>query len=304
MGKVVSMPNNPNRHLMLGERALKAQNYASAVAHLEKAFKETEAFEVARLLVAAENGLHQPQDAVGYLSEFMEDFLATEQDTNTLYDTLLALPDYRFAWAVLHHVQSGQAPAIQARIEAAEQADLAAHEAQIATLAKQLRHLGGFDAHEQETLLKQLGRLPKAQLREAARANLADPDVHPAVRISLLDALTAVGDDAPVTVAGYNCTGSVVPRDLPGALGDKTLLAVLFEIQSQIGLNDPELMKATVEVLRFELGYLYPFIDQVIKDPKHFASSYLHKQAPSVTKDEQALFNWLQQQTAKLMDMA
>lgn len=304
MGKVVTMPNNTNRHLVLGERALKSQNYASAVAHLEKAFKETPAFEVARLLVTAENGLKQPQEAVSYLSEYMEDFLATEEDTTTLYDTLLALPDYRFAWAVLHHVDDAQAPAIKARIETAEAADLAANAAQIDELARQLRHLGGFAPHEQETLLKQLGRLPKAKLSEAAHANLADPDVHPAVRISLLDALTAIGDDQAVTVAGYQHTGVVVPSALPGVLGDHTLLAVLDQVQRQIGLGDPELMRATVEVLRFELGYLYPFIDTVITDPKHFATSYLHKEAPTVTEEEHTLFNWLQQQTSKLMDMA
>ena len=304
MGKVVSMPNNPNRHLMLGEKALKSANYASAVAHLEKAFKQAPAFEVARLLVAAENGLKQPQEAVGYLSEFMEDFLATEQDTATLYDTLLTLPDYRFAWAVLHHVQAAQVPMIRARIERAEAQDLAHNPEEIDELAKQLRHLGGFSAHEQEALLKHLGRLPKAKLITAVRANLDDADVHPAVRISLLDALTAVGDDQPVVVAGYQQSGTVVPSQLPGVLGDKTLLAVLDQVQRQIGLGDPELMRATVEVLRFELGYLYPFIEQVIDDPTHFATSYLHKEAPSVSQAEHELFNWLQQQTSQLMDMA
>ncbi|MFD1484300.1 hypothetical protein ACFQ5J_03520 [Lacticaseibacillus baoqingensis] len=304
MGKVVSMPNNTNRHLTLGQRALKSQNYASAVAHLEKAFKQAPAFEIARLLVSAYNGLSQPQEAVGYLSEFMEDFLAHPEDTATLYDTLIALPDYRFAWAVLHHVQPDQQHSVKARIEAAEAADMAKHQAEITELARQLRHLGGFEPHQQEELLKNLGRLPRTALISAARANLADPDVHPAVRISLLDALTAVDDDQPVMVAGYQQSGEVVPNALPGVLGDHTLLAVLDQIQRQIGLGDPELMRATVEVLRFELGYLYPFIDAVIPDPAHFAASYFHKEAASVTKAEQALFNWMQQQTAKLMDMA
>ncbi|MCI1986787.1 MAG: hypothetical protein LKJ69_09125 [Lactobacillus sp.] len=304
MGKVVSMPNNTNRHLSLGQRALKSQNYASAVAHLEKAFKQAPAFEVARLLVAAYNGVQQPQEAVSYLSEFMEDFLARPEDTATLYDTLLSLPDYRFAWAVLHHVPSAQQAPIKARIEAAEGQDLQAHQAEIMALARQLRHLGGFDPHQQEALLKDLGRLPRTELSGAARANLADPDVHPAVRISLLDALTAVGDDQPVTVVGYQQSGEVVPKDLPSVLGDKTLLAVLDQVQRQIGLGDPELMRATVEVLRFELGYLYPFIDQAIPDPAHFATSYLHKEDNGVTQAERDLFNWMQQQTAKLMDMA
>ncbi len=298
------MPNNPNRHLTLGERALKSGNYASAVAHLEKAFKQAPVFDIARKLVAAENGLKQPQEAVSYLSEFMEDFLATAEDTATLYDTLLALPDYRFAWAVSHHVADSQVAAITQRIEKAEAQDLAANLDEIDDLTRQLRHLGGFEPQKQEKLLKQLGRLPKSKLIDAARANLGDADVHPAVRISLLDALTAVGDDQPVTVIGYEHSGEVVPSELPGVLGDHTLLAVLDQVQRQLGLGDPELMRATVEVLRFELGYLYPFIDQAISDPAHFAKSYLHKQAPSVTQEEHELFNWLEQQTSKLSNMA
>lgn len=304
MGKVVTMPNNSSRHLVLGTRALHSENYASAVAHLEKAFKEAPDFEVAKLLVAAENGLKQPQEAVAYLSEYMEDFLSSEKGTTTIYDTLLALPDYRFAWAVLHHVAPTQKAEIQTRIETAEAKDLAVHADEINDLAKQLRHLGGFSAHEQESMLQSLGRLPKAQLIASAAANLVDPDVHPAVRISLLDALTAVGDDREVQVLGYQTQGTVVPNELPGVLSDPTLLAVLNQVQLQIGLNDPELMKATVETLRFELGYLYPFIDKSIDDPKHFATSYLHQESDAVTPAERALFNWLQQQTGKLMDMA
>ncbi len=303
MGKVVAMPNNSNRHLSLGLAALKKQNFASAVPHLEKAFKQAPAFEIARPLVQALLGMQDAKAAVPYASQFMEDFLATPEDTALLYDTLLALPDYRFAWAVLHHVQGDPAP-IAARIEAAEQADLAANGAAIDALAKKLRHLGGFAPHEQEQAIADLGRLPRAVMIDAAQPNLTDPDVHPAIRISLLDALTAVGDDTPVKVAGYQTSGEIVPSTLPGVLNDQTLLQVLNHIQLEIGLNDPELMRATVEVLRFELGYLYPFVDRAIKDPKHFAQSYLNKSGATVTPEEHALFNWLQAQTAELVNMA
>lgn len=45
-----------------------------------------------------------------------------------------------------------------------------------------------------------MGRLPRRELIAAASGNLVDPDVHPAVRISLLDALTAIGATEPVTI--------------------------------------------------------------------------------------------------------
>ncbi|WP_461224130.1 hypothetical protein [Lacticaseibacillus suihuaensis] len=303
MGKVVTMPNNSDRHLTLGLTALKKQNFASAVPHLDKAFKKTPVFEVAKPLTQALLGLGDAKGAVPYASQFMEDFLATPDDTDLLYDILLALPDYRFAWAVLHHVAAGQ-DALKQRIEAAEQADLAQNGPAIEALAKKLRHLGGFAPHEQELAIADLGRLPRSVMIEAAQPNLTDPDVHPAIRISLLDALTAVGDATPVTVTGYQTQGVVVPSQLPGVLNDQTLLQVLNHIQLEIGLNDPELMRATVEVLRFELGYLYPFVDRAIPDPKHFAQSYLNKGGDAVTEAEHALFNWLQAQTAELVNMA
>ncbi|MFD1428936.1 hypothetical protein [Lacticaseibacillus mingshuiensis] len=304
MGKIVPLPDNVDRHLSLGESALRNSNFAAAVPHLEKAYQRTPVFEVGRELVQAYNGLEQSASALPIVSEYMEDFLASAKDTELLYDTLLALPDYRFAWAMLAHVAVIQRPPLQQRIEDAEAADLAANQPALEKLAKELKHLGGFDAHKQEQVIKELGRLPRQLMIEAARPNLTDEDVHPAVRISLLDALTAVGDREPVTVLGYQTSGEVVPDDLPGVLNDPTLLAVLDQVQRQVGLGDPELMRATVQVLRFELGYLYPFIDQTITDPKQFAYDYLHKDSAPLSPAMQTLLAWLGEQTAKLADMA
>ena len=304
MAKIVPLPNNASRHLTLGVSALQKKNYASAVAHLEKAYKETPVFEVARPLVKSYVGLKQPSLALPYVSQYMEDFLSGDSTTNVLFDVLLALPDYRFAWAVLHHVDGRKQPDLTKRVADAEQADMAVHGDEIDQLAKKLRHLGGFDAHTQETMISDLGRLPKASMIAAAMPNLTDPDVHPAIRVSLLDALTAVGADEPVKVLGYQTEGAVVPSKLPGVMNDKTLLAVLNQVQLQIGLTDPELMRATVETLRFELGYLYPFIDQAVTDPKHFAASYLNKEGAGVTAEETALFNWLGVQTLKRSELA
>lgn len=304
MAKVVPLPNNGSRHLTLGISALQSKNYASAVAHLEKAYKETPVFDVARPLVKAYVGLKQASAALPYVSEYMEDFLSKESATNVLFDVLLALPDYRFAWAVLHHVTGKQQAALTKRVEDAEAQDVKDHSTVIEDLAKQLRHLGGYDAHTQEQMIADLGRLPKVSIIAAATPNLTDPDVHPAIRVSLLDALTAVGADEPVAVLGFQTQGEVVPADLPGVMNDPTMLAVLNQIQLQIGLTDPELMRATVETLRFELGYLYPFIDRAVTDPKHFAASYLDKNGAGVTEAEHALFAWLSEQTAKLSEMA
>lgn len=89
MAKVVPLPNNGSRHLTLGVSALQKKNYASAVAHLEKAYKETPLFEVARPLVKAYVGLKQPSLALPYVSQYMEDFLSGESTTQLLFDVLL-----------------------------------------------------------------------------------------------------------------------------------------------------------------------------------------------------------------------
>lgn len=304
MGKIVPLPNQHTRHFELGAQALAAGNYPSAVAHLDKAFKQTPVFEVAQPLVNALVSAHQAEDALPYLSEFMEDFLGTSADVSLLYDALLAIPDFRFAWAVLHHVPVAAQPPLATRIQKAEAVARANEGAQLAEVARQVRHLGGLTPHAQEQLVQTIGQLPKPEMIEAVRPNLTDPDVHPAIRVSLLDALTAVGDDDPTAVLGFETEGTVVPADLTGVWNDPTQLAVLDAIQRAIGLDDPELMRATVETLRFELGYLYPFTAQAIPDPTHFAHSYLAKSAGTVTPGERAVFDWLTAQTAKLADMA
>lgn len=304
MGKIVPLPDNASRHVEIGKQALANQNYASAAAHLDKAFAEAPTYVVARLLVPALNALHQEQAALPYLSRFMADFVADPAGSAVVFDTLLALPDYRFAWAVLPHLPEAQQAAMKTRVIDAEVADRTAHGPAITELAKRLRHLGGFAPHEQEELINSLGRLPRRELIAAASGNLVDPDVHPAVRISLLDALTAIGATEPVTILGYTGEQTVVPNALPGVMNDPTIAEVLHEVAVAAGDNDPELARATGEVLKFELGYLYPVIGDVIGDPATFAQAYLHKDAATVTPTQRDLFAWLSAQTAKLMEMA
>lgn len=304
MGEVVSLPDNASRHVSVAQEALAKKNYASAVAHLEKAYKEAPTFAVAKLLVPALNGNQQSGDAVPYISKYMEDFLQTAVSTQALFDTLLALPDYRFAWAVLSHVDESAQANYEAQIKAAQAKDLLANRSAIDALSKQLKHLGGFDAHTQEQRISDLGRLPRQQLIEAATPNLIDPDVHPAVRISLLDALTAVGAEAPVMTLGFHLQDQVTPADLPGVMNDPTLLAVIAAAKKELGDDNPDLQQATLEMLRFEVGYLYPFIDQTISDPAAFAHAYLHKSEPGGDKALAPVLTWLAEQTAKLMDMA
>lgn len=304
MGKIVALPDNASRHVNVATQALAEKNYVSAVAHLEKAYEEAPTYAVARLLVPALNGLKQPQEAAPYVSKFMTEFLANADDTKHLFDTLLALPDFRFAWAVAHHLPTAQQAAIAQRITSAEKAALKQQAGELQGLAKKLRHLGGFSAHEQEQVLQDIGRLPRTLLIDAAQPSLVDKDVHPAVRNSLLDALTAVGADQPVPVAGYRAVQPVTPSELPGVMNDPTLLAVLKAATTQSGDDDPELVQGTLDVMRFEVGYLYPFVEAEIPDPAAFAQAYLAKDKRVAANSYHDLFEWLSAQTARLMDMA
>lgn len=304
MSKVVSLPDNASRHVEIGKQAMADGNYASAAAHFDKAFETAPTFAVAELLVPALNALHQQSAAMPYLSRFMNEFVAAPNGPTVIFDTLLALPDFRFAWAVLPHVPAPVQPELKTRLVDAEVTDRQTHGAVITDLAKRLRHLGGFAPHDQEELVHQLGRLPRRELIDAASANLADADVHPAVRVSLLDALTAVGADRPVKVLGYAGTSEVTPSGLPGVMNDPAIGAVLQAVATAVGKDDPELSRATMEVLKFELGYLYPNVKTLTGDPTAFAAAYLNKAGAGVTKDQRQLFDWLAAQTAKLMEMA
>lgn len=302
MGEVIQFPDREQRHLTVGQAALEAGNYLSAIAHLEQVDAHHQSLEVDRLLIQAYMGAHQVQAALPFLSRSMDAFLKTKEDTRMVFEVLLAEPDFRFAWAVLGHVLPEWQAEAKAQITQAEAAMQRDHSDQIEQVAKKLRHLGGFSAHEQEQLLTQMGRLPKATLMAAIPPALTDEDVHPAVRVSLLDALTAVGATQPATIKTYAQTVTVVPHDLSGVMVDATLTAVLSEAGRRLVDEAPQTAAATLDVLRFEVGYLYPAIDKVITDVPAFVDAYLDKaKAPAAW---QPLLTWLATQTGELMNFA
>ncbi|KRM72562.1 tetratricopeptide repeat protein [Lacticaseibacillus brantae] len=298
MGDVVAFPGNADRHLSVGQQALAAKDYASAVAHLDKAYEASPDFDHAKVLVEALVGLNAASEALPYIGRYIEDFLKQPKDRDLMLSTLLAVPDYRSAWAVTHYFAREDRAAAEQTISAAEQADLAKNETAIETLRKQLSHMGGLAFHEQEALMSQLGRLPKSVALQAIPPVLADGDVHPAIRVSMLDALTAVGDSAAVTFLSYNGNRSVVPDDLPGVLNDPAIQKMVHLASRQI--NDPDEREATLEMLRLQLGFLYPFVGESISDQDGFVAAFVaHQPSP-----EPEVAAWLETQIAALVNQA
>jgi len=298
MGNVVPFPGGEDRHLVVGQQALAAKDYASAAAHLDKAYAEQPTFETARLLVQALDGLQAANDALPYIGRHIESFLKTTADQQLMIDTLVAVPDYRSAWAITHYFEQAMQQQAQTQIAAAETKDLQRHADVIDDLRKRVAHLGGLAFHEQEALLSELGRLPKSVALQAIPPLLVDVDVHAAIRVSLLDALTAFSTDQPVDFRSYIGVKSVVPDALTGVMNDQTITQMVQQASTLI--TDADEREATLEMLRLELGFLYPFVAESIPDQTAFVEGFVHHEHGV----DPELEDWLENQIAALINQA
>ncbi|MHA3066041.1 hypothetical protein [Lacticaseibacillus saniviri] len=298
MGKVIPLPDQVKRHIQVGQQALAAKDYASAVAHLEKAYTTDQTFDTAVLLVRALNGMQMASEALPVISHFMHQFMATPEHQQELLTTLLAVPDYSSAWALSHHLDDANQAAFRQRIAEAEDHDMTSNKADIEALRKQVQHMGGRAFHEQEQLVSELGRLPKPVLRSALPPLLVDDDVHPAIKVSVLETLTAIDVDQALPMTTYLGEQQVVPATLPGVMNDPTIVNLLQTAQTQYPDQDAE-----IEMLRLSLGFLYPIVDQVIPDPEEFLTRYFGDRDQASAK-QKALLDWLTQQISALMDFA
>ncbi|MDG3061650.1 hypothetical protein KTT66_02330 [Lacticaseibacillus casei] len=301
MAKMVSLPDNENRHFVIGEKALQKGNFASAAAHLEKAYEVEQNFATARPLAASLNGLKQYHESLNVILPHYKTFLETDADTQLALDAWLGTLNFVMARTMLRELEPERRQHFLKQIEKAEEVVLKQRGEQIADLVRKLSHLGGFSRQEQQDLFSQIGLLPKAKLIEAAVPDLTDLSVPVAMRVSLLDLLTNVGYDQPVQYQAYDRQETLIPSELPGMAEEKAGPQILARLQDALGDDDQELGKALVQMARVQVAFLYPDIERLIPDQAAFVQAYLdHHQGKATNFDK--LFAWQAAETAKLSE--
>lgn len=301
MAKMVSLPDNENRHFVIGEKALQKGNFASAAAHLEKAYEVEQNFAIARPLAASLNGLKQYHESLNVILAHYKTFLETDADTQLALDAWLGTLSFVMARTMLRELEPERRQHFLKQIEKAEAVVLKQRGEQIADLVRKLSHLGGFSRQEQQDLFSQIGLLPKAQLIEAAVPDLTDLSVPVAMRVSLLDLLTNDGYDQPVQYQAYDRQETLIPSELPGMAEETAGPQILARLQEALGDDDQELGKALIQMARVQVAFLYPDIERLIPDQAAFVQAYLdHHQGKATGFDK--LFAWQAAETAKLSE--
>lgn len=301
MTNMVSLPDNEQRHLTIGKQALQKGNYASAAAHLEKAYEAKQTFAIAQPLAASLNGLKQFHESLNVMLAHYQSFMQTDGDVQLVLDAWLGTLNFVMARTMLRQLDPIRRQRFRQQIEAAEALALNERGEQIAELVRKVSHLGGFSRQEQQDLFNQVGLLPKAQLIKAAVPDLTDESIPVAMRVSLLDLLTNVGYDQPVQYQAYDRVETIIPSELPGMADEPTGPQILDRLQKALGDDDQELGQALVQMARVQIAFLYPDISRLIPDQAAFVQAYLdHHQGKTTPFDD--LFAWQAAETAKLSE--
>ena len=166
-------------------------------------------------------------------------------------------------------------------------------------LTKRLKHLGALAILEQRQVFEASGSLTIAEFVESVSADLVDEDVHPLVRVAILDELRYLGSEKAVTYLLF--TGKkqdFVPGNLK-ELDDYVMyqrLTALLENDPEYAVDQKEQILAE---LKLKLQLLYPKLTAPYADPEKLYAVLLGKSGLDAQENEfaQALENSLAQWT-------
>ena len=164
MTNMVSLPDNEQRHLTIGKQALQKGNYASAAAHLEKAYEATQTFAIAQPLAASLNGLKQFHESLNVMLAHYQSFMQTDGDVQLVLDAWLGTLNFVMARTMLRQLDPIRRQRFRQQIEAAEALALNERGEQIAELVRKVSHLGGFPGRSSRICLIRWGYCQKHNL--------------------------------------------------------------------------------------------------------------------------------------------
>lgn len=296
MGKVISYPQDQMqswRQLLLNARTKRAAgDVAGAIALFEEILSAPvrivpddvhTAAVLARFDLAIE--LEQMADAQALVFDYSAVFRESEAGRAAALPVLLALPDFPAA-AQLVAAGGTDRAVLQVIFESGIADYTATHAAAISRTKRRVKHLPGFDPHEQMQILQTaMATLPPDVAKEVSLDALRNQDLLPLMRTTLIQWAKASGVDQTCQLTLLGKTYQYNPRFIPE-------LAIAPPTQAILEYNHAAGSPLPDDYLGVLLGLLYPVADQVISTPETFYDALVG----GANSADAPLIRWLQQQ--------
>ena len=295
----IPFPKNYERFIELGQEAIKKNNLIEAVDYYEQAYAIQQDFPLNLVLVNIYLELGENEQALSLASEMKEKYFANLDYMEIYIQILIQNHMFIQAHSLINErilmEQSGEMRKLISLKKKIRHVELMYQEfevGKIKELQKELDHLNTHNYYEQIAIVKKAGQLPHDEFIVIGKKILLDAHVHNLVRSWILEELASLHLKEEVQFLWRdNKKYTVIPACIGTPLDSAAYQRILLFLEKELINDDPILLVDIMEEIRLHFALLYPLADEIIKDPRLWAisyiSSYSHSTAQKYQVDEE-----------------
>ncbi|MBO0473597.1 hypothetical protein IGL98_002602 [Enterococcus sp. DIV0840] len=301
MTNKIPFPKNYERFIELGQEAIKNNHLIEAVDYYEQAYAIRQDFPLNLVLVNMYLETGENKQALSLASEMKEKYFAYLDYMEIYIQILIQNHMFIQAHSIINErilvEQSGEMRkliSLKKKIRHVELMYQQFEVGKIKELKEELDHLNKHNYYEQMAIVKKAGQLPQDEFIVIGKKILLDERVHNLVRSWILEELVSLHVKEEVEFLWRdNKKYTVVPASVGTPLDSAAYQRILLFLEKELINDDPILLVDIMEEIRLHFALLYPLADEIIKDPRLWAVSYVisynHSIAQKYQVDEERL---------------
>lgn len=279
----IPFPKNYERFIELGQEAIKNNDLIGAVDYYEQAYAIKQDFPLNLVLVNIYLEISENEQALSLASEMKEKYFAYLDYMEIYIQILIQNHMFIQAHSIINErilmEQSGEMRkliSLKKKIRHVELMYKQFEVGKIKELKKELDHLNKHNYYEQMAIVKKAGQLPQDEFIVIGKKILLDARVHNLVRSWILEEFVSLHVKEEVEFLWRdNKKYRVVPASVGTPLDSAAYQRILLFLEKELINDDPILLVDIMEEIRLHFALLYPLADEIIKDPRLWAVSYV-----------------------------
>lgn len=283
MTKQIQFPKNYARYIQLGQEALADQRNQTAISYLLKAYHISPEFPLNFLIVSTQFEIGEYQEALLLASDCKEDYCSCPEYANIYIQLLIKNQQFIQAHSTVNQLilqgksqEMRQLILLKKQISRSELLFRQYEGEKIADWKDDLFRLGDFHYTEQLMKIKQANQLPQEDFLEITKKLLVDKNVHSIVKSWLIEELSRldVREEIKVLWRGKEIR-KVCPAEVGAPYDNAAYQRIILYLEKELINQDPVLLVNLKEEIQLQFALMFPFAEEIIKDPILWAISYI-----------------------------
>ncbi|WP_254909565.1 hypothetical protein [Enterococcus sp. 9D6_DIV0238] len=279
----IPFPKNYERYIEMGQEALQLGNKEAALSYFEKAYAIKQDFPLNLVLANTYLDTENYEKALYVVSEMRESYFEyldyLEIYIHVLTKNQLFLQAHSIINERILMEQSGEMRkliSLKKKVKHVELKYQQFESVKISEVKKELNQLNLYDYYEQLSVIKKSLNLPQDDFIRLGKNLLLDGRVHILVRSWILEELVKLHVKEEVKFLWRDDqTYTVIPATVGTPLDCAAYQRILLFLEKELINVAPILLVDITEEIRLHFTLLYPLADQIIKNPRLWAISYI-----------------------------